>query len=365
MPGAWIQGMECTDAVGSFVAPFLSQPFLLYDTGNPWEESPDDVTSHNESRRFLKTCNSTGNVSNLTSKGISRGPMSNGSYILSDNATFAAVDINDPCIERQTHVMYVYVLIGLLLSIVGFFHLCVFFTQRCNVYLKMDGDDEEDEEITEIAENRKLMILKRTTYPLLFLICFGYYSIETGYAQFLMTFVVEGLHWPKDRGILLTSAFWGSYTTATVVGILIIKFVKPRALLLFDISLCVSSQVILTFFFAYHDAVVWCCTVAMGIGTSTVFASVFTWTEDKIGINGKINSLIMFGMGMGEMTSPAVTGVLVETMGAVAWVYFMLATTILCFVVLSLMEILTKMIDNEKKRHTPNVELKKFEKLAF
>ena len=49
---------------------------------------------------------------------------------------------------------------------------------------------------------------------------------------------------------------------------------------------------------------------------------------------------MMSGMSVGEMTSPAIIGILIDKSGAISWVYCMLAAAILCTIVLIFMQIL-------------------------
>jgi fucose permease len=347
--------MECIDAIGSFVGPLLAQPFLARKTTNPHEE----VESYlNESSSYQSHINKilTSSliianddrahdvfVNNNTANLSVVNNILNTSHFNADWSGYTSVMNKTNLIINTTQgtsqVAYAYVIVGVLLMLVAIAHFVMFGQEKCQIHFSDDSTSCQSKRIAyrECPEERKIRLL---ILPLLFLICFAYYALETGYAHYLMTFCVKYLKWSKDDGVIVTSVFWSAYTAGTVVGIVIIKYVRPRTMLAFDVTLCVTSQVTLACFLTYHPAVVWVCTAAAGVSIATIFASVFSWTQKNIGVSGKVNALLMVGMATGEMTSPAIIGILIDKSGAISWVYCMVAASVLCATSFIIMHIL-------------------------
>ena len=356
-PGPWIQAMECIDAVGSFIAPLLVQPFLSHNGASQTNDGNgigfiQNSTHQLEINNVLTSSQPVVNndyrydviVNNQTEAKLDDRIFVNLSHfastVLNINGSFVnKTSVAEFTTDQTSRVMFAYFIVGILLMLVAVSHIAIFCLEKCDIYIKNDPINNESKSIrsNEQPQERKIRLL---ILPLLFFICFAYYALETGYAHYLMTFCVKHLKWSKGQGVAVTSAFWGAYTTGTAVGIFIIKYVRPRTMLTFDVTLCLTSQVVLVCFLNYHPAVVWACTIAAGLSISTIFASVFSWTQKNIGISGKVNALLMVGMATGEMTSPAIIGILIDKSGAISWVYCMLTSSLLCMTSFILMHIL-------------------------
>ena len=171
-------------------------------------------------------------------------------------------------------------------------------------------------------------------------------GLERCLGEYLMTFSVKYLQWTKFQGATVTFVFLGSFTLGCALGIFLIEKLHPTVLLLVDFSVCIVFSVILAALITLHDVVLWVCSAGIGLGASSIFATIFTWTERYVGVNARVSSVVVVGNGVADMVSPAITGALMDKVDLVAFVFVVLGFCVSGMVVMLL---LVKMSRTTKK----------------
>ncbi len=112
----------------------------------------------------------------------------------------------------------------------------------------------------------------------------------------------------------LTSVFWGAFTFARLVGVVISMRVRPRYILLCDFAVGISG-VGLILLLPASVAALWIGTVMTGFGMASVIPVILSLAERRMVITGRITSFFFAGASVGGMTLPWIIGQLFEPVG--------------------------------------------------
>ena len=305
-----MQALHCIFGVGSLVAPLVSEPFLLKKADQEEERTtrePPEWTSQ--------------------SVAYSASVMLGGSNASLESSTLYAGEVG------ESQVMYAYLISGVLMLLSCCAMTWTYLMGDKSLILRkkpklktQQGSPDEKEAIA------KHHIVNIAFLVLLAIFFATYVTMDVVYGTFLMTFAVKQLGWSKTNGAAVTSAFMGVFTVGRGLGIVLVNFIRPSILLTADLILCVIFSVILTGFVNMHVSVLWICSVGLGLGMATVYATGFTWTETYTGVSGKVSALILAASAVGEMSGPAMSGPLMEKVGYMSYVYLTLSLSLLCLV---------------------------------
>ncbi|HKP87694.1 MAG TPA: MFS transporter [Blastocatellia bacterium] len=157
----------------------------------------------------------------------------------------------------------------------------------------------------------------RTDLRLVLLIAlffFLYVGAEIGFGGWVFTYALK-LDLSGEKGAAyLTSAFWGSLTLGRLLAIPISSRLRPRSILLADLALCVAS---VTMILLRPDsvAVLWVCTLSIGLAMASIFPTTFSFAERRMTITGKVTGWFLVGASAGAMSVPWLIGQLFESIG--------------------------------------------------
>lgn len=108
------------------------------------------------------------------------------------------------------------------------------------------------------------------------IIMHAYIGLEISFGSLLAPFANKSeLAMNKSEGSFLTSAYWAAYTFLRVFSLIAIIYTTPRFLLLVNFGIIMFSNV---FLFPFGDTqrwALWLGSGLMGLGTSSVFATLF------------------------------------------------------------------------------------------
>ncbi len=147
--------------------------------------------------------------------------------------------------------------------------------------------------------------------------------LEIGYGNLLLAYAVEGLGWSKSMGAKCTSVFFGTYVTGRALGIVIVKFLSPRVMLGGSCTLNVLSLLPLVLFSNVYPNVLWISTAAIGLSTSTIFATGISWTERYVKVSDGTSVIMLTAGSIGELLGPALFSFMYDRFGAGCFVYIM------------------------------------------
>ena len=104
----------------------------------------------------------------------------------------------------------------------------------------------------------------------------------------------------------------------------------------------VMATLPLLFIANYHEAVLWVCSVAFGLGMSTFYCCLFSWLDARLGVTGKVASAITFFGSAGYIAGPFLTGTLISTLGAVSFIHIVETNSFLLLITFVTTQIILK-----------------------
>jgi fucose permease len=180
----------------------------------------------------------------------------------------------------------------------------------------------------------------QTNYPLVALIVLLwilYVGCEFSMGGWLYSYALGMQLANETTAAYLTSAFWGAFTFARLVGIPISLRFRPRHILLADFAVCIlGSALILTW--PASQIVLWGGIILIGFGMASVIPVVISLAERRMVITARVTSFFFAGAAVGGMTLPWITGQLFEPWGprVVMWgiLINLVLSTLVLFIIL-------------------------------
>lgn len=155
----------------------------------------------------------------------------------------------------------------------------------------------------------------------LFVVCLStvfmyfYVGLEIAMGTLLVSFAVKSdLRLDKVTGAAITSVYWGTFTFFRLVAVFYIEYVGSELNLYFSLSLIMLSNVFfLPLAFGINEAwLLWTAAALIGLGTSSVFASVFGFLEEYFPVTEKMTAAFSMAACLGEFILPFIMGHFVE-----------------------------------------------------
>jgi len=143
---------------------------------------------------------------------------------------------------------------------------------------------------------------------LIMVLCFVLYvGAEVGYGAWIYTYAFTRNFGTEITAAYLTSAFWGSFTLARLLGIWISTRARPITILSLDFAGCLAS-VGLILLFRNSATILWIGTILFGISQASIFPTFLTLAEERMHLTGTITGWFLVGSGLGGMVLPWLIG---------------------------------------------------------
>lgn len=168
---------------------------------------------------------------------------------------------------------------------------------------------------------------------LLTLYYFGIVGVEMAYAGWIYTYAIELNLMGETGAAYLTSAFFGAFTLARLVGIPLATRLTPTQILLGCAVICVVSLAIILPF-PSSVPVLWVGTIGMGVGQSMLFPMMLAWVQRRTPLTSRMTSWFFIGGSLGAMLVPWSIGLLLERQGVGSMVWINLVGMVVTLVIL-------------------------------
>jgi FHS family Na+ dependent glucose MFS transporter 1 len=305
--GPSMQLIHFTFAVGAFVTPLVSNPFLSEER-NP---------CHLRSKCHIPA--------NYCTSGEGSGLYNESSNICNTTPSTAF-----------QYVFFISV-IPLVLALPGL--LFYSYKEECciksSICMKRDVDEVLKEE-----EAIKKQEVEETTYPdtklyafaMIFLgscYMFVYMGSEVAFGTFLFTYTVEGKpHFTKKTATILSSLFWGTFSFLRLISMVLTLCKVPPSILLTGnlIGSLIASIVMLIW--PESKIATWIGSALMGTSFASVFPNSIVWLSYNAPVNGISIGIVGIAVTTGEALLSTAVGVLIDMIGPASFTYYNLAAVI-------------------------------------
>ena len=162
-----------------------------------------------------------------------------------------------------------------------------------------------------------------------------YCGLEISFGSLLSPFAVKSnLRMTKSEGAFLTSTYWGMFTFLRIFSLIAITYFSPRCLLIFNMAIIMLSNVFLLPFANDFSWALWIGSALMGLGCSSVFATMFAFVEQLTPVTPRFTSITMIACCLGEFIIPLLVGFSIEKHPEV-FLYVIFVYSVLSLIVLT------------------------------
>ena len=158
-------------------------------------------------------------------------------------------------------------------------------------------------------------------------------GIELGFGNWINTYSINIKLASTTQAAYLTSAFWGAFTLARLMGIGISRLLKAHTILLVDLGGCLAACAVLLLW-PNSGVALWSGAILMGLSIASVFATTMAFTEKHVHLTGALVGWIFVGSGIGGMVIPWLVGQLFQRISPRVTVPIILVDAVLAFALL-------------------------------
>ena len=310
--GPWMQALHLCFALGALTGPLVVKPFL--------KEMPNEKLLDNEGR--------VGDGSNVTLR------------------TTTVATLDDLCVTKNCSESLQYPDLGtdvwipfLLLGVLGLIILCFVTLLYCTRSPEWCNKTKRTDKLQGLQVSQK-KVLKNLLIFSVFMFYICHCTAQFGFQSYIFAFAVDHHNWHKKDAAVLTSVTFACLMLGRVVGILIIRYIRPSYILIFDCIGLFVANVPLAFFAHSHGAVIWVSSALNGWFVSRLYATGITWLDTYIRVSGFVATVFMVAGGSGDLVGPVVLTALYGNYGLGAFPPLMLTSStfvlLMCLVMLFL-----------------------------
>ncbi|RWS06225.1 sodium-dependent glucose transporter 1-like protein [Dinothrombium tinctorium] len=218
-------------------------------------------------------------------------------------------------------------------GIVSLFGLCVLIMFLVVYLIKRDNKPHPSREEKEHDKQANARVPKSTNaciiiFTCLFMLIFS--GLEYVFGNLLPTFAVLcDLKFNKSKAAFIASLYYGTFTFFRVFAIFLLDLIGSQNLILFDLILITVANVLLVPFGNRFEWCLWTGVAIMGCGASSVFGAIFGFLEDFVNVKSKFASLILINVCFGAFAFPLIVGKYADTEPLV-FLYISLLCNLLC-----------------------------------
>lgn len=327
----FMQAFHFCFGLGSFIVPLISKPYLLpIECDPPLNGSSTSPISGDEV------------IDNWT---ISRTPFSSAEGV----ANWTEAPVVHLCQWKPGDVLLrtPYGIIAGLIAINAIFFILLFIFQR-----ETKPHPSRIKNTNEINGNQAAE--SKTNWPEIIVIVltsafsFFYYGLEITFGSFLTAYSVScDLKLEKSTGALITSLFWAVFTFFRLFAVFYIDFTGAEFNLWFELILIMIANVILIPFSNHLEWALWTGSAIMGLGASSIWASVFGFLEDYFPVKSHMTAAFIVSACVGEFVVPTVIANWVQSYPKI-FLWVMLACSIAMIILMTLMSVLCRIFFRKK-----------------
>lgn len=183
-------------------------------------------------------------------------------------------------------------------------------------------DTQESPQECELKKRRDFYFWKGFVIVLTVMFMHIYYGLEITFGSFLTTFAHEsGLQLSKADGAHMTSLFWGTFTVLRLFTVFYIEYVGAEMNILLSLVVVLIANVLLVPFGNSNELCLWIGVGVIGLGTSSIWASLFGYLEEYFTVTSRIAAGMIVSAIVGEFVFPLIISNFVQDYPQVGYIF--------------------------------------------
>ncbi|WAR06806.1 MFS4B-like protein [Mya arenaria] len=172
---------------------------------------------------------------------------------------------------------------------------------------------------------------------------------EQLFGNFIRTFSVDELKFPRNEASYLDTVYWGCFTLGRFTGSVLANCVSIRKLFIMDLFLNLTAITLADIFATRNQSTLWAFTAIVGFFIAPLFPAGISYINTQIEVSGLVLTLVVFASGFGHLFYTWVEGALYESYGPRTILYAMQFSSIfVCLIALVFVAISFKRGDRLK-----------------
>lgn len=197
-----------------------------------------------------------------------------------------------------------------------------------------------DKNSSKLKENMPLLY-KLSVFIILFLFMATYCGVVTSYGSVSFTYAVKSnLNFSKTKAANLTALFWVSFVTLGIIVTFLQLKLPPVSIMVSSVLFTLAGAILL-FILPYNDISFCIVAVVFGFGCATNYPSVLTWINLHFPVSAKSVAVPTAGVNFGDVSMPAIVGVLIGSVGPIWFVYCIFILMVLAVILMVVLLLLT------------------------
>ncbi|XP_064613804.1 sodium-dependent glucose transporter 1C-like [Liolophura sinensis] len=161
------------------------------------------------------------------------------------------------------------------------------------------------------------------------------YGYLWGLGEYSMPFTVDYLGWSKKEGTQLNSVTWSALAAGCFVGIFVARCLRPSYMILVTLTPITLGLLALLLAARSSGQVVWIAYIFIFAGAGSLHPAAVSWVDQRlIRVNGKICSLFVVTMSLGDVTNNLLLGYLFQNDSPMWYVYLTFGSSVFQWMVL-------------------------------
>ena len=301
----FLQALHCVISVGASISPLIVKAFVT-----------DNLNSST--------------TSNLTTEGEDPDQLVKQDYMQSSNSSNSLYSTlvhhhtsitESPVTVSQMQLFYPF-LTGGLFAVSAAILFAVLLVVDVQKHLKKStGVEGSVKSFIKLQEENLGTLKHKLILVLMVLITMIYGGMEYTYGSWILTFSVKHLGVSFQTAASITTAYWSSFAGGRALSVFTAKFISPVKTLIVSFVSSTVALVLLTLLSTAHIAVVWVCSVVIGVTFAPIFGNCLTFTQKEVNMPSRMTTLFVFMLYLGFIGMPALVGFLFTSFSPIAFLY--------------------------------------------
>ena len=309
-----MQLFHCIFSVGAFFGPWIAKPFLAKVS-------------------YVPAPGQEGNSTSDVTDGVYGG-----TGILPSSSPLENTTLQLETVMGPSSVSTAFLIVGMCMIGTGMLYLVAFFLTRAerreekkaskpSTLRSSSPRAEQDELIRNPNHDKKVF---QVPMIILAFLRFGLYvGLELTFSGFVMAFAVKGMGWPKEKGLHLTTVYWGAFAASRIFSVFTAVIISPTATVVIDVVLLMSGYLCMALFFSFHPVVLYVTSVLVGLAGGSFYGASMSWYHRYMLVTQRIGGSFTTGSWAGMTALPALAGYFIQYYKPAAFLYLCMAVAIL------------------------------------